>query len=559
MIQISKENANNYLKSWWSRKEPEEVTFLTEVGEEVPVSFQTAKMIFSAKGHSGVPFERLAEIAKSVDEKKIKLNPYSAKMLFKKEHSRSEAADLFLENYNKIGNTKCLLYGSDWTKEALTEGFSAIPRFKGRVPMILEEMAAVADTYNIEPDTIVSKFNVDLVKELRKTGIPTANIVLLYTKLDSADLLKWKDNADVLEQMANLLSKGILKDEEKYTTAAKWVSTHFSTDREVIDSLLENPTMFRISSNSSVEKVRVQMSGQDALSEIKKIEKHYKKPKFKFKECRCELKMSKAQTDKYVAYILKPDDPRQVMLGHETNCCQVYGDAGETAMLHGLLNPRAGFWGVFDAETEKLRCQAEIWEYDEDTLVFDNIEFANDTELSRYKEIIGEWLVSSPYKNICMGLGYNAMSESSFHRAPDFTPPVTAREIYVMSYEEDAELPYFSERTAPNKRQQDSSRDLMKLPSEEVAAQMLEEGRIDYYDYLYADVDDQKGIVYLKENFKVDEYFEVPKEKQELYESKFSNSEKEDRKKKYASVIFGKKKQESKEELESSFPEYPEM
>lgn len=541
MIVLNKDNIFDFSKGFWFVTEPDDVEMHNlETGEVLPVKFETAKQMFMAKGHNGVDFSRLMEIAKRVDELGIRLNEFNTKMIFKAEHSKTKSSDDLMTNYKKIGNTKCMLYGSDWTKEALEKLFREERRFRGRVPGIIDSMASASDTYRIRPEDVVKKFDIDIVKSLKGVGIPEVEIVLLYTQIKKHNLERMMDKPALLEQVANLLSKGILKDEDKFVNAAKWVSNHPNTDEELVSDVLNNPKMFKISEDSSVEKVRVQSGGINALSEIKKIEKAYKKPKFKFKECTCELMMSEAENDRYKAYILQADDPRQVMLGHETHCCQILGDAGETAMLHGLLNPKAGFWGVFDVETDKLRCQAECWEYNEETLVFDNIEFADDTELDRYKDIIGEWLVSSPYKNICMGLGWNSMQDSSFKQAPDFTPPVTPREIYVMSYEEDAELPYFYDRTAPNKSELDNENSLMRLRSEEVAKEMLDSGRINYYDYLYADVDDRKGIVYLKEDFKVADYFEVPKEKQDEYKEKFSNKElkeKADRIEKYESVI----------------------
>lgn len=547
MIVLTKENILDFSKSFWMVSNPEDVEMHNlETGEIAQIKFDTAKQIFITKGSNGVSFERLMKIAKRVDELGLKLNEFNTRVLFKAEHSKSKTLDDLLTNYKKIGNTKCVLYGSDWTKEALELLFKEDRRFKRRLPGIIDSMAAASDTYRIKPEDIVKKFDIPLVKSLKDSGIPETEIVLLYTQIKQHNITRFLERPAILEQIANLLSKGILKDDDKLINAAKWVSNHPETDEELLLEVLDNPKMFKINENSSVEKVKVQRQGIDALAEIKKIEKAYKKPKFKFKECTCELKMSEVSNDKYKAYILKADDPRQVMLGYETHCCQVLGDAGETAMLHGLLNPKAGFWGVFDVETDKLRCQAEIWEYDEDTLVFDNIEFADDTELDRYKEIIGEWVVSSPYKNICMGLGWNAMEQFNFKEAPNFTPPVTPREIYVMSYEEDAELPYFGDRTAPNKSEMDNEKSLMKLRSEDVAKEMLESGRIDYYDYLYADVDDRKGIVYLKENFKVADYFEVSKEKQEEFENKFLDKEKDARIKKYENIIgnFLNKKEE---------------
>lgn len=538
MIILNNDNAFSFSKAWWKNATPEDVEMNNlETGEILSVKFETARQIFMSKGHNGVNFNRLMEIAKRVDELGIQLNEFNTKIIFKAEHSKTKSSDDLMTNYKKIGNTKCMLYGSDWTKEDLENLFKEERRFRGRVPGIIDSMASASDTYRIKTEDIVKKFDIDIVKSLKNIGIPEVEVVLLYTQIKKHNLERMINKPETLEQVANLLSKGILKDEDKFINAAKWVCSHSETDEALIRDVLENPKMFKITEESSVEKVRVQSGGINALSEVKKIEKAYKKPKFKFKECKCELMYSEAENDRYKAYILKADDPRQVMLGHETNCCQVLGDAGETAMLHGLLNPKAGFWGVFDIETDKLRCQAEVWEYDEETLVFDNIEFADDTELDRYKDIIGEWIVSSPYKNICMGLGWNSMQDSSFKQAPDFTPPVTAREIYVMSYEEDSELPYFQDRTAPNKSEMDNENSLMNLRSEEVAKEMLESGRINYYDYLYADVDDRKGIVYLKENFEISDYFEVSKEKQDEYKNKFADKSKDERVKKYENII----------------------
>ena len=538
MITLNSQEMYRHSKSWWNNQNVEDVTIIQEdLSQSFQMDFNTAKHLLSSKGAKGISFERMVEIASMIKEKKIRLNEFNTKAILKAEIGKTKNTEELLENYRKIGTTKCLLFGSDWTKEAIVEQFNAIPKYRGRVPQILDSMASASDTYRLSPEEIVQKFDLQLVKDLKTLGLPEANIVLLYTKIQKHDIERMMNNPARLEKIVNLLSKGILKDEDKLIHAAKWVSKHPETEEDLLELVLDNPTMFKINEESSVEKVRVQSGTLDALSEIKKIEKAYKKPKFKFSECQCNLRFSEASTNRYVSYILKGDDPRQVMLGYETHCCQVLGDAGETAMLHGLLNPKAGFWGVFDKDTEKLRCQAEIWEFDEDTLVFDNIEFADDTELSRYQEIIGEWLVSSPYKNICMGLGWNSMADSSFQRAPDFTPPVTARELYVMSYEEDAELPNFEYRTARNKSEMDNAQNLMRIPNEETARDLLDAERINYYDYLYADVDDRKGIVYLKENYRVADYFEVPLEKQQLFETQFLKDSKEGRLESYQTVI----------------------
>ena len=509
-----------------------------ENGEIEDATIQNAKAIFTAKGRGGVPYERMYYLIKTADACGIKLNTFSASKLLTKEHGSTNADFTeYLTNYKKRGITKVLEFGSDWSKEELEEKFKAKPRFNGRTPQILNEMASVMDTYGISADDIVGKFDIATVRNLRNVGIPDAEVVILYTNIPSNQLARLKDDPALCENIASFLSKGILEDEGKLVTIAKWIASHPNTDKGIINDLLEHPYSFRITLNSTVEKIDVQRGGLKAIEEIKEIERAYKKPKFKFEECKCELIKTTVSNEKYKAYILDENDPRQVMLGHETNCCQVLGDAGETAMLHGLLHPRAGFWAVVDAETDKLRCQAEAWEYDDETLVFDNIEFADDTEISRYKEIIGKWLVNSPYKNVLMGLGYNEMANSSFKESPDLTPPVTPREIYVMSYEEDAEIPDFCDRTALNKRETDRPKDFLKLPSEAKAKELLDEGRINYYDYLYSDVDDRKGMVWLKEGWEIADYFGIPKEEQDHAKSEFEDTEKKERFDGYAQAV----------------------
>ena len=108
------------------------------------------------------------------------------------------------------------------------------------------------------------------------------------------------------------------------------------------------------------------------------------------------------------ARMLYPNDHKQVMLGDLTYCCQSLGDAGESSMMEGLVNPDSGFL-VFEKKGQIIG-QAWVWlSEDKETLVLDNIEFANDREVKVVKDSLAAWCEAAPYPNIQMGMGYNSI------------------------------------------------------------------------------------------------------------------------------------------------------
>lgn len=518
MLEIEKDELFEKKNSFFSRLSDNEtlvVTSTKEGEESVQISGRSAKCFFLKRGKNDPP-ERVLLLSRLADEYNIEMDEITAKQALKRD--RKGRGESFLLHFKKLGNMDCNLHGSDWTLEAVEKAFRESRRFHGRIPQIADVIASVSDRYGIPVETLVDAFDIPLIKRMRDFGLPDAEVVLLYGMIPKPFLEKMvpEEGADkeMLRKMASLLSKGTLNDNEKAFAAAMWVAAHSESDRGLLLKIMDNPGKFKVTKNTKVEAVKTQEISVDALDEIKRIEKAYKKPGFKFSECVCNMKMNSAETDKYRAYILEGDDPRQVMLGYETNCCQHLGDAGETAMMHGLLNPKAGFFVIVNKDTGKLRAQAEVWESDEETVVFDNIEFADDTEIDQYKEVLGEWLLTSGYKNAYMGCGYNAMGREQFEEVDPIIPPVTARELYVMSYEEDAEIPEFLERTAEGKIPEDTDKNLLKLKSEKEASRLLSEKRIDYYDYVYSDVDDGKGLVWLKKEFEIADWFGVDKELQ---------------------------------------------
>ena len=130
-------------------------------------------------------------------------------------------------------------------------------------------------------------------------------------------------------------------------------------------------------------------------------------------------------------------------LGELTDCCQRLGSAGETAMMHGFLNPDAGFWVIEDKDG-KVRAQAEIWETHNGNLVFDNIEFADtDNEhlidrADRLRGVIAAWAVESGYKNIIMGCGYSELGTDFMEQAPVPELRLTPEEVFALWKSNDA-------------------------------------------------------------------------------------------------------------------------
>ena len=443
----------------------------------------------------GIEAKRLIELAKKTIEKGIVLTPLSAKKLAKMEHKGK--ADKFLDTFTESGFTKCEMNGSKVTEEELTEKFLAERRFHNRTPRILPQIAAVCDYYDLPTEEAVSMFSIEKVRNLLDIGVSKVEVVLLYMHLTEGQLNNVSNNLYLANMVSTLIDKSYGKSKPELMDAAIWIANHPNTNIEFLEKVYKNAEDLILNDRVSIDNIEAQFSNQEALSEVKKIEKAYKKCGFKLENCVCELKKSTTLTERYKAEILEGDDPRQVMLGYDTDCCQHLEEAGESAMMHGLLHPKAGFWVVTKRDSNKVVAEAEVWELDKDTLVFDNIEFANDAEIDQYKEIIGKWILESPYKNIIMGCGYNALYSDEFEHAGEVRPDITPYEAYVLSYEEDAE----------------AREEICELPSVEKAKELLDSGEITYFDYIYCD--SERSSVYLKKNYEISSYFNYSLENQQ--------------------------------------------
>lgn len=506
MIVIEEGRENLYDRSYMRYAEDED-NKISYKGAEVPLDY--AKAMFECGSSRGIAGERMYELIVKAYEELPRLSPFGMKKLLKAEHNGK--ADIFLEEYQLNGNAAFGLTPNDTEElEKLNELFSNDRRFNGRIPQIAPMIAATMEYYKENglrrtPEEIVEKFQLRPVKALMDSGIPKADAVNLFCFFDTEHIVRLTGKNELCEMISALIAKGAQKKDKGLLREAVWMAEHPDSNISLMREIYDERKDLDINPDMTVEAVQTRLSYKDSHSEVRKVEKAYKDCDFKLRNCKCLLRDNPATTGKYRGRILEGTDPLQVELGYLTECCQKLGDAGESAMMYGLTNDHAGFWVLENKNTGKIYAQAEAWEWDEDTLVLDNIEFANDAEIDQYKQAIGEYVLNSPYKNIIMGCGYNGLSREARGQlkvAPEVTPHVTPYDVYVLSYEDDADV------------QDGKDPDVvLEIKNVEKAKKLLDDGVVTYYDYLYSDVDDHKGTVYLKENGIVSPYFGIEQER----------------------------------------------
>lgn len=62
-------------------------------------------------------------------------------------------------------------------------------------------------------------------------------------------------------------------------------------------------------------------------------------------------------------------------------------------------------------------------------LVFDNIEFSDNSDIEQFAPILAKWCEAAPYKNIAMGNGYNELNSDKIRRIKGIQPPIDTNYI----------------------------------------------------------------------------------------------------------------------------------
>lgn len=137
-----------------------------------------------------------------------------------------------------------------------------------------------------------------------------------------------------------------------------------------------------------------------------------------------------------------PDDYANYTIGYDTQCCQHWGNAGESCVWKYTTDPFAA--GVVIEENGEVAAQAFVFTNEENsTFVFDNIEFS--TKLDRnadanahtkFMGIIDTFANALPYKNVHIGMGYNALGNGIGDKLnkEEYVPmPTTIKDGHVYS------------------------------------------------------------------------------------------------------------------------------
>lgn len=282
-------------------------------------------------------------------------------------------------------------YEKEWQEPSTEETAKLAEAFKakfGRTPKVINEIALAQKILNLATEDIVNNFSVEGFKKALQKSNNNAFIAIIALLGAGKDLLH-------KFPIATSYDMGLVP-----LTIRNWIRKH-PDSFELLPRLKGMET--DIEEDMSVSEVKELLTKKRASNDLKKIEADYD---FTFADCKCEIEQTEVELEHLTAHLLAPSDFRQITLGYDTYCCQHYGGAGETAMMYGLMCSTAGFWVIEDSKGA-IKAQAEVWlTEDKSTFVFDNIEFANDRDVSDYEDIIKAWVKSCPYPNVILGMGY---------------------------------------------------------------------------------------------------------------------------------------------------------
>ena len=379
-------------------------------------------------------------------------------------------------------------------REHLRQCFATQKKTGCHIPMILNELAIAAHICRIPSERLAETFDVRYTETLIRNRIPLvpAEVCRCYYDRGTCDMLIRKNKISVMADAISLYNGS--EHQECYKHLMKFIRLHPDTRTEDLQYAVDHAEKIPMREGTTLTQIRQHRTYMESLAEVTKIEEEYGEtvPGFKLSDYSCNIDPIGVTYDGMTARVLDLSDGKDIALaarlGDLTNCCQRLGSAGKTAMMHGFLNPDAGFWVIEDKDG-KVKAQAEIWEADNGILVFDNIEFANTDSghLSDRAEhlcgVIAVWAMESGYANIIMGCGYNELGTGAMEPAPIPELHLTPEEVFVL--------------------QEDNSEDICFEDIDEARRYMQTE-EYDPYDFVYTDADEQ--CVYIKKDGIVSDY-----------------------------------------------------
>ena len=339
------------------------------------------------------------------------------------------------------------------TGELLRQCFTAQKKTGHRVPEILDKLVITACVCGIPPERLADTFDIKYTKDLLGKGFPIvpAEACRCYYDRSTCNTLIQKDKVFVMAEAIALYNRS--EHQECYRHLMDFILSHQDTTIKDLQYAIGYAEEIPMRAGTTLAQVRWHRTYMESLGEVKKIESEYGKtvPGFSLSDYPCNLAPDGITYDGMTARVLDLSDEKDIalaaMLGDLTNCCQRLEDAGETAMMHGFLNPDAGFWIIEDKDG-KIKAQAEIWKTNDGDLVFDNIEFADTDDehlthrIEQLRGVIAAWAMESRYTNIIMGCGYNELGTGSMEQAPVPELRLTPEEVYALQKGNDARVSF---------------------------------------------------------------------------------------------------------------------
>ena len=305
----------------------------------------------------------------------------------------------------------------------------------GRAPRKMQEVKIAAALADMPADEAVALFDMKKINALKKKGMPIMTAFMFifkapfYNKTDIMRLSK-KD----ISRMARSRTSSGHRSFYKYCYDIEGLTGPFKAS-EVINEygITYVPYCFEplkevfYEFKTSVKETSIMIAeSRDYIHKIKnnrlfidtmKKQGYSLAEIVEFSKCRYDLvdlltkhdlKDHAIKLNNELIGIMAWNDPKQILLGLYTSCCQRFDQQGESSMLFGLLSEHSGFLKI--QRDNKIIGQAWVWEFDKNTLVLDNIELANCRNVDQFHDLLYVWAKKSPYKNIQLGLGYSDMT-----------------------------------------------------------------------------------------------------------------------------------------------------
>ena len=418
-------------------------------------------MIF--KGVNIAPFinvdgygENTFRVIKTLTDHGISLNEYIVKRGIEMAHQRKLRG--WAKRYPTFGEMR-LPSGTNTVNEKdielLRQYFISQTRTKSHVPKILEELAITSQVCRIQPERLVNTFDVDYTKDLIANKIPfvPAEACRCYYDRSICDALIQKGKVSIMAEAISLYNTSQQKTCYKYLM--DFIVSHMDTNTEDLIYAVDHAEELPMRADTTMAQLRHHQTYMENLEEVDRIEAEYEEyiPGFRLSNYSCSIDQTSIAYNGMTARVLGLSNTEDIALaarlGELTSCCQRLGRAGETAMMHGFMNPDAGFWVIEDKD-RSVKAQAEIWESDKGTLVFDNIEFANtdsdstEERIEQLRNVIAAWAMDARYKDIIMGCGYNELGANSMEKAPVPKLSLTPEEVFAFQKDNDAGVTFES-------------------------------------------------------------------------------------------------------------------